>query len=152
MEVFTNATGAPVTGIGSPTAISAKGGIPMYNTTNTLPEQIRSRSVALFNRQLAAVIDLHAQVKQAHGNVRGLTFADIAIHELFDKIAEVVEGYSDKIAERARTIAARRMAPPGRLEPFNDIPPRTGFGRVPILWKQRRRSGVHVSKTTRTFC
>jgi starvation-inducible DNA-binding protein len=71
----------------------------MYRTANSLPEQIRSRSVTLLNRHLAAAIDLHAQVKQAHWNVRGPTF--IAIHELFDKVAGVVEEYSDKIAERA---------------------------------------------------
>src|SRR5437868_2079178 len=71
----------------------------MYRTANTLPEQIRSRSVALLNRHLAAAIDLHAQVKQAHWNVRGPTF--IAIHELFDKVADAVEEYSDTIAERA---------------------------------------------------
>jgi starvation-inducible DNA-binding protein len=74
----------------------------MYRTANTLPEQIRSISVALLNRHLAAAIDLHAQVKQAHWNVRGPTF--IAIHELFDKVADVVEEYSDKIAERAGTL------------------------------------------------
>ena len=74
----------------------------MYRTANTLPEQIRSRSVDLLNRHLAAAIDLHAQVKQAHWNVRGPTF--IAIHELFDKVADVVEEYSDKIAERAGTL------------------------------------------------
>jgi starvation-inducible DNA-binding protein len=74
----------------------------MYRTANTLPEQIRSRSVALLNRHLATAIDLHGQVKQAHWNVRGPTF--IAIHELFDKIADVVEEYSDKIAERAGTL------------------------------------------------
>jgi starvation-inducible DNA-binding protein len=74
----------------------------MYKTANTLPEQIRSRSVALLNHHLAAAIDLHAQIKQAHWNVRGPTF--IAIHELFDKIANVVEEYSDKIAERAGTL------------------------------------------------
>jgi starvation-inducible DNA-binding protein len=74
----------------------------MYRTANTLPEQMRSRSVALLNRHLAAAIDLHAQVKQAHWNVRGPTF--IAIHELFDKVADAVEEYSDKIAERAGTL------------------------------------------------
>jgi starvation-inducible DNA-binding protein len=74
----------------------------MYKTANTLPEQICSRSVALLNRHLAAAIDLDAQVKQAHWNVRGPTF--IAIHELFDKVADVVEEYSDKIAERAGTL------------------------------------------------
>jgi starvation-inducible DNA-binding protein len=74
----------------------------MYRTANTLPEQIRSRSIALLNRHLAAAIDLHAQLKQAHWNVRGPTF--IAIHELFDKVADVVDEYSDKIAERAGTL------------------------------------------------
>jgi starvation-inducible DNA-binding protein len=74
----------------------------MYKTANTLPEQIRARSVALLNHHLAAAIDLHAQVKQAHWNVRGPTF--IAIHELFDKVADIVEEYMDKIAERAGTL------------------------------------------------
>ena len=71
----------------------------MYKTANTLSKNIRAKSVAVLNRHLAASIDLHAQVKQAHWNVRGPTF--IAIHELFDKVADAVEEYSDTIAERA---------------------------------------------------
>jgi starvation-inducible DNA-binding protein len=74
----------------------------MYKTANTLPEHIRAKSIALLNRHLAAAIDLHAQVKQAHWNVRGPTF--IAVHELFDKVADTVEEYTDKIAERAGTL------------------------------------------------
>src|SRR3954468_22739514 len=74
----------------------------MYKTANTLSKNIRAKSVAVLNRHLAAAIDLHAQIKQAHWNVRGPTF--IAIHELFDKAADVVEEYSDKIAERAGTL------------------------------------------------
>jgi len=53
----------------------------------------------VLDRHLAATIDLHAQVKQAHWNVRGPTF--IALHELFGKVADAVEEYSDTIAERA---------------------------------------------------
>lgn len=71
----------------------------MHPTHNTLSENIRGQSVELLNRHLAAAIDLHAQVKQAHWNVRGPGF--IAIHELFDKVSEQVETYSDIIAERA---------------------------------------------------
>jgi starvation-inducible DNA-binding protein len=71
----------------------------MHQTHNTLSENIRTQSVELLNKHLAAAIDLHAQMKQAHWNVRGPTF--IAIHELFDKVAGDVEGYSDLIAERA---------------------------------------------------
>lgn len=74
----------------------------MYRTSNTLSENIRVKAVELLNRHLAAAIDLHAQVKQAHWNVRGPAF--IAIHELFDKVADVVESYSDTIAERAAAL------------------------------------------------
>jgi starvation-inducible DNA-binding protein len=74
----------------------------MYRTSNTLSENIRSKAVELLNRHLAAAIDLHAQVKQAHWNVRGPAF--IAIHELFDKVGDLVEGYSDTIAERAAAL------------------------------------------------
>lgn len=71
----------------------------MHFTHNTLSENIRTQSVELLNKHLAAAIDLHAQMKQAHWNVRGPGF--IGIHELFDKVSEAVEIYSDMIAERA---------------------------------------------------
>jgi starvation-inducible DNA-binding protein len=71
----------------------------MHTTHNTLSAKIRTQSVELLNKHLAAAIDLHAQTKQAHWNVRGPAF--IAIHELFDKVSEHVETYSDQIAERA---------------------------------------------------
>jgi starvation-inducible DNA-binding protein len=74
----------------------------MYRTSNTLSENIRVKAIGLLNRHLAAAIDLHAQVKQAHWNVRGPAF--IAIHELFDRVADVVESYSDTIAERAAAL------------------------------------------------
>jgi starvation-inducible DNA-binding protein len=71
----------------------------MQKTHNTLSEKIRIQSVQLLNKHLAAAIDLHAQMKQAHWNVRGPGF--IAIHELFDRVSTAVEDYSDLIAERA---------------------------------------------------
>jgi starvation-inducible DNA-binding protein len=71
----------------------------MRQTHNTLPLEIRIQSAELLNKHLAAAIDLHGQVKQAHWNVRGPSF--IAIHELFDKVSERVEQYSDMLAERA---------------------------------------------------
>jgi starvation-inducible DNA-binding protein len=71
----------------------------MQKTHNTLSEKIRIQSVQLLNKHLAAAIDLHAQMKQAHWNVRGPGF--IAIHELFDRVSTEVENYSDMIAERA---------------------------------------------------
>ncbi|PBN43586.1 DNA starvation/stationary phase protection protein Dps [Sphingobium sp. D43FB] len=70
----------------------------MFPTQNSLPEQIRGQSIDLLNKHLAAAIDLHAQLKQAHWNVRGPAF--IAIHELFDRISVEAEAMSDVIAER----------------------------------------------------
>jgi starvation-inducible DNA-binding protein len=72
----------------------------MQPTHNTLPENIRTQSVELLNKHLAAAIDLHGQLEQAHWNVYGPNF--IAIHELFDRVAVEIEHYSDQIAERAR--------------------------------------------------
>jgi starvation-inducible DNA-binding protein len=71
----------------------------MIQTHNTLTKSIREQSIEVLNHHLAAAIDLHAQVKQAHWNVRGPGF--FAVHELFDTVAEEVEKYSDMLAERA---------------------------------------------------
>ena len=71
----------------------------MLPTLNTLPEGVRGQSIDLLNMHLAAAIDLQAQMKQAHWNVRGPGFA--AVHELFDAIASAVGGYIDLLAERA---------------------------------------------------
>ena len=71
----------------------------MFKTKNDLPEATRVKAVELLNARLADCIDLQAQTKQAHWNVKGPHF--IARHELFDKINEEVEDYVDDIAERA---------------------------------------------------
>jgi starvation-inducible DNA-binding protein len=71
----------------------------MFKTKNDLSETIRSKAIALLNARLADAIDLQSQTKQAHWNVKGPNF--IALHELFDKVNEDVEGYVDDIAERA---------------------------------------------------
>jgi starvation-inducible DNA-binding protein len=76
----------------------------MTRTRNTLSENVRSKSAAILNRHLAAAIDLHAQVKQAHWNVRGGQF--IGLHELFDGISAEVEDWSDLLAERAGALGS----------------------------------------------
>lgn len=70
----------------------------MQHTHNTLAEPIREKSIELLNLHLAAAIDLHAQVKMAHWNVRGISF--FAVHELFDKVATAILTMSDELAER----------------------------------------------------
>ena len=68
-------------------------------TKNSLREPLRRAMIDLLNQQLADVLDLGLQAKQAHWNVKGPHF--IGLHELFDKVAEELEEFIDDIAERA---------------------------------------------------
>jgi starvation-inducible DNA-binding protein len=75
----------------------------LYSATkNSLPQAIRGQSVVLLNRNLASAIDLERQAKQAHWNVKGPNF--IALHELFDKVAEAAEEFIDLLAERVTAL------------------------------------------------
>lgn len=70
----------------------------MHKTRNDLPAPLRTEITELLNARLADAIDLYLQTKQAHWNVRGPNF--IALHELFDKLADEVSDYVDDMAER----------------------------------------------------
>jgi starvation-inducible DNA-binding protein len=71
----------------------------LHKTQNNLPEKVRRKAIDLLNQHLADVLDLGLQAKQAHWNVKGPHF--IALHELFDRVAEELEEFTDDIAERA---------------------------------------------------
>src|SRR5271167_207064 len=74
----------------------------MYKTKIELPEKLRRNAIVILNDRLADAIDLQSQVKQAHWNVKGPHF--IALHELFDKISNVVLEQIDDIAERVTSL------------------------------------------------
>jgi starvation-inducible DNA-binding protein len=74
----------------------------MFDTRNDLPPATRTRVIELLNARLADAIDLNIQSKHAHWNVKGPHF--IALHELFDKVAERVEEHVDSIAERVTAL------------------------------------------------
>lgn len=70
----------------------------MHITKIDIKKDTREKMIELLNARLADSIDLKSQAKQAHWNVKGISF--IALHELFDQVATGVEDYSDTIAER----------------------------------------------------
>lgn len=70
----------------------------MNPTKNDLSAEQRTSLAQLLNERLADLIDLGLQAKQAHWNVKGPTF--IALHELFDSVAEEIEVFVDDVAER----------------------------------------------------
>src|SRR6201986_4151650 len=73
--------------------------IKSVHTSNDLNEKTRHAMIDLLNQQLADALDFGLQAKQAHWNVKGPHF--IGLHELFDKVAEEFEEFTDGIAERA---------------------------------------------------
>jgi starvation-inducible DNA-binding protein len=77
----------------------------MFDTRNDLPANLRVEVTELLNARLADAIDLGAQSKYAHWNVKGPSF--IALHELFDKVAGSIEDQIDTIAERITALGGR---------------------------------------------
>src|SRR5256884_7979577 len=74
----------------------------MFDTRNDLPANVRTQVIELLNARLADAIDLGTQTKHAHWNVKGPNF--IALHELFDQVAEHLEDHIDTIAERVTAL------------------------------------------------
>ncbi len=70
--------------------------MPSKNTA--LPEEQRTKLIALLNRRLADAIDLQLQSRQAYWNVKGPNF--LSLRTLFDKIVQGVENDANLLAER----------------------------------------------------
>ena len=77
--------------------------------------KLRDSMADLLNQQLADTVDLYTQVKQAHWNVKGPHF--IALHELFDKLAEELEDPVDDMAERITALGGVAPRPAARAPP-----------------------------------
>ncbi|MEL6404394.1 MAG: DNA starvation/stationary phase protection protein Dps [Chloroflexota bacterium] len=75
-----------------------------YPTANSLDVTVRAEMIGILNQLLADSLDLYSQCKQAHWNVKGMNF--IALHQLFDQIAEAVEPIIDELGERVTALGA----------------------------------------------
>ena len=69
----------------------------MSGRKNTRPNEQQTKLIEILNRRLADAIDLQLQSRQAYWNVKGPHF--MALRELFDKVAQGVEKYANRIAE-----------------------------------------------------
>jgi starvation-inducible DNA-binding protein len=117
-----------------------------YHSSIDIPEDTRGKINALLNRQLADTFDLFSQTKQAHWNVKGMNFYQL--HELFDTLAEELEGYTDTIAERITALGgtaegtARMTAKASRLA---EIPLELGDGRNTVKLLAERYAALAAS-------
>jgi starvation-inducible DNA-binding protein len=73
-----------------------------YISRLDLKDHVRKGSIAILQARLSDALDLEAQMKQAHWNVKGKDFQQL--HELFDKVHGEVEEFVDLIAERITTL------------------------------------------------
>ncbi len=69
-----------------------------YTSRNDLSDHIRKQASALLQARLSDALDLEAQAKQAHWNVKGPHF--LQLHELFDRVHDEIEQFVDLLAER----------------------------------------------------
>jgi starvation-inducible DNA-binding protein len=94
----------------------------LWNTHHDQPESRRVAVAALLNRQLADLLDLRLQAKQAHWNVKGPQFA--ALHALFDEVVDELDSLADVVAERAVVLGGTArgtlqvLNADSRLEPY----------------------------------
>jgi starvation-inducible DNA-binding protein len=85
----------------------------------------RSAVTGMLNEHVATATDLFSQLKQAHWRVEGPNF--IALHELFDRQADLIRGYVDEFAERIKALGGdahgtvRAAAAASRLPEFPDV-------------------------------
>src|SRR5438477_6165845 len=90
-------------------------------TRNDLEESVRKQMTDLLNASLVELIDLQLQAKQAHWNVKGPSF--IALHELFDQVAEAVEKAVDTVAERAVALGGVATGTVELVDERSELPP-----------------------------
>lgn len=79
----------------------------LHHSKISLPEKERIDLIGILNKSLASTSDLYNQLKQAHWNVKGPEF--IALHKLFDEIAEEIEEQVDIIAERITSLGGTAL-------------------------------------------
>ncbi len=92
----------------------------MYASPSNLSPSARRDVAASLNQRLAEGLDLHAQVKVAHWNVKGPLFP--ALHPLFEQFAVSLAAFNDQIAERAVTLGAIATGTVRQVAAASDLP------------------------------
>ncbi len=73
-----------------------------YTSRIDLSDHVRKQACALLQARLSDALDLEAQTKQAHWNIKGPHF--LQLHQLFDAVHDEIEQFVDLLAERITTL------------------------------------------------
>jgi starvation-inducible DNA-binding protein len=93
----------------------------VYHTKIDIAAATRAKVANYLNERLADAIDLGAQTKHAHWNVKGPHF--IALHELFDTVAENIEEHVDELAERITALGGTAYGTVARVARTTSLKP-----------------------------
>lgn len=93
----------------------------MNKTKHDLPQATRKKIVALLQPTLTELTDLRLQAKQAHWNVKGPNF--IALHQLFDAVADRLDGLADTVAERITQLGGTAVGTVQAVMKDSGLPP-----------------------------
>lgn len=123
----------------------------MHETFSDINKSTRTKMVDLLNQQLVDTLDLHSQLKQAHWNVKGMNF--IAVHELFDAVADAVLGFSDMIAERVTALGADAQGTSRTVASYSTLPelPSDLEGSVAFLTEVAKRIGKYTESSRKAI-
>jgi starvation-inducible DNA-binding protein len=88
---------------------------------NDLPSNAKSAVIDMLNARVADSIDLALATKQAHWNLKGMSF--IGVHELLDKLRGAVDLYVDSMAERAVQLGGVALGTAQTVEKKTALPP-----------------------------
>lgn len=119
-----------------------------WNTHHDQPEPRRAVVTALLNRQLADLVDLGLQARQAHWNVKGPQFT--SLHALFEEVTDELAELADVVAERAVMLGGvaqgtlQTVARDSRLTPY----PLDALSGPEHLWPLSAAL-AHVAQSTR---
>jgi starvation-inducible DNA-binding protein len=124
----------------------------MFTSPSPIPADARRTLAETLNARLADGLDLHAQIKVAHWNVKGPQFA--ALHPLFESFAVSLSAHNDAFAERAVTLGARAYGTVRHVagaSSLPDYPQETTKGRDHVeLLAERFDAYLHGLRSTRS--
>ncbi len=111
-----------------------------FTSPSPLPRKDRESLSKTLNAVLADGLDLHAQIKVAHWNVKGPHFA--AYHPLFETFAISLATFTDAVAERAVTLGGKAYGTSRHV---------AGASRIPEYPQETTRDLEHVKLLAERF-
>ncbi len=93
----------------------------LRESKNDLPSNAKSAVIDMLNARVADTIDLALVTKQAHWNIKGMSF--IGVHELLDKLRGELDLYVDSMAERAVQLGGVASGTVQTVEEKTKLPP-----------------------------